>query len=111
MIRHPPRLYKRPKDLGQTRTYWWHDGWIAPELRLYAPDQERTPSDDEDERPVLPSHSTRVVTTVTPRRELDAAEGAPRTGPPTAAREARTRARRPQTAVRYPGVGPTPASA
>lgn len=62
MIRHPPRLYKRPKDLGQTRTYWWHDGWIAPELRLYAPDQERTPSDDEDERPVLPSHSTRVVT-------------------------------------------------
>ena len=81
MIRHPPRLYKRPKDLGQTRTYWWHDGWIAPELRLYAPDQERTPSDDEDERPVLPSHSTRVVTTVTPRRELDAAEGAPTNGP------------------------------
>ena len=81
MIRHPPRLYKRPKDLGQTRTYWWHDGWIAPELRLYAPDQERTPSDDEDERPVLPSHSTRVVTTVTPRRELDAAEGAATNGP------------------------------
>ena len=81
MGRHPPRLYKRPKDLGQTRTYWWHDGWIAPELRLYAPDQERTPSDDEDERAVLPSHSTRVVTTMTPRRELDAAEGAATNGP------------------------------
>lgn len=81
MGRHPPRLYKRPKDLGQTRTYWWHDGWITPELRLYAPDQERTPSDDEDERPVLPSPSTRVVTTVTPRRELDAAEGAATNGP------------------------------
>ena len=53
--RPPPPVYKRPKDLGRSRTYWWHDGWIAPELRLYAPEQERTAGDDERPSPSRPS--------------------------------------------------------
>ena len=55
--RPPPPVYKRPKDLGRSRTYWWHDGWIAPELRLYAPEQERTASDDDDDDDERPSPS------------------------------------------------------
>ena len=75
--RPPPPVYKRPKDLGRSRTYWWHDGWIAPELRLYAPEQERTASDDDDddddERPSPSRPSPREERS--PRRER-AAEGA-----------------------------------
>uniref|UniRef100_A0A7S0NP88 Uncharacterized protein n=1 Tax=Micromonas pusilla TaxID=38833 RepID=A0A7S0NP88_MICPS len=55
--RPPPPVYKRPKDLGRSRTYWWHDGWIGPELRLYAPEQERTASDDDDDDDERPSPS------------------------------------------------------
>ena len=71
--RPPPPVYKRPKDLGQSRTYWWHDGWIAPELRLYAPEQERTAGDDDDEPPSPSRPSPREEHS--PRGEC-AAEGA-----------------------------------
>lgn len=71
--RPPPPVYKRPKDLGQSRTYWWHDGWIAPELRLYAPEQERTAGDDDDEPPSPSRPSPREEHS--PRGER-AAEGA-----------------------------------
>ena len=71
--RPPPPVYKRPKDLGQSRTYWWPDGWIAPELRLYAPEQERTAGDDDDEPPSPSRPSPREEHS--PRGEC-AAEGA-----------------------------------
>ena len=95
--RPPPPVYKRPKDLGQSRTYWWHDGWIAPELRLYAPEQERTAGDDDDEPPSPSRPSPREEHS--PRGDI-AAEGAAAKASAEGARAARTPRNAARTAPR-----------